>query len=79
MSKRKIKRSLSFLELLAQPTVKISQLILYFKTCEIHVLRSSRGRDKILGIVQYLSYLYKNSLIDYLQKIASENDQLCLI
>ncbi|CAG9331290.1 unnamed protein product [Blepharisma stoltei] len=66
MKRTKVKRSSSFLELMAQPTVKGSQLILYFSTCVSHVLRSSRGRDKILGVVQHLSDLYKNCMIDYL-------------
>lgn len=66
MIERRIKRSPSFLERVAQPTVKGSQLILYFSTCVSHVLRSSRGRDKILGVVQHVSDLYKQSMLDYL-------------
>jgi hypothetical protein len=59
-------RSPSFFASLAGPTLKGPQLILYISSCVTQILRSSRGRYKLFGVVQYLAALYKDCMLDYL-------------
>jgi Peroxisomal biogenesis factor 11 (PEX11) len=62
-----MKKSPSFIYRVANPTLKGSQLILYASSCITQILKSSRGRYKIFGIIQYLAGLYKDCMLDYLQ------------
>lgn len=61
-----MKKSPSFFSSLTSPTLKGSQLILYISSSITQILKSSRGRYKIFGIIQYLAALYKDCKIDYL-------------
>lgn len=61
-----MKKSPSFFSSLTSPTLKGSQLILYVSSSITQILKSSRGRYKIFGIIQYLAALYKDCKIDYL-------------
>ena len=61
-----MKKSPSFFSSLTSPTLKGSQLILYISSTITQILKSSRGRYKIFGIIQYLAALYKDCKIDYL-------------
>ncbi|CAG9334080.1 unnamed protein product [Blepharisma stoltei] len=61
--------SISILEKLSHPTLKGSYLILFISSNVSHLLRSTRGRDKLLGVVQYLADLYKQCMLDYLSSL----------
>lgn len=61
-----MKKSPSFFSSLTSPTLKGSQLILYLSSAITQILKSSRGRYKIFGIMQYLAALYKDCKLDYL-------------
>lgn len=66
MSLKRVTSSSSFLSSLASPTFKGSQLLLYFFSSVAHILRMSHGRDKVFGLLQNLSELYKQCMIEYL-------------
>lgn len=61
-----MKRSPSFFDKLKNPTKQGSYLILFVSSNASLLLRSTRGRDKLLGVVQYIADLYKQCMIDYL-------------
>ena len=61
-----MKKSPSFFSSLTSPTLKGSQLILDLSSTVTQILKSSRGRYKIFGIIQYLAALYKDCKLDYL-------------
>lgn len=69
MSLRRVTSSSSFLSSLASPTFKGSQLLLYFSNSVAHILRMSHGRDKVFGLLQNLSELYKQCMIEYLANL----------
>ena len=66
IGERRIMKSPSFLERMAEPTKKGSELVMFVCTSVSYVLRSSVGRDKLLGCAQYSSDLYKACMLDYL-------------
>ena len=59
-------RSSSLFANIAAPTLKTSQLLVYFSTSVSHILKQSHGRDKILGLIQNISDLYKQCMLEYL-------------
>lgn len=61
------KSSSTFFSNLASPTLKGSQLLLYFSASVSHILRQSTGRDKVFGLFQAIADLYKNCMLDYLR------------
>jgi hypothetical protein len=68
MSLRRVASSSSFLSSLASPTIKGSQLFLYFSASVAHILRISHGRDKIFRLIQSISELYKQCMLEYLEE-----------
>ena len=58
--------SSTFFSSIAGPTLKGSQLLFYFTSSVSHILKLSTGRDKILGLIQNISDLYKQCMIEYL-------------
>lgn len=56
-------RPSSFFEL---STLKSKQAIRFLSKSTSQILKSSTGRDKILGFIQYSAELYKESMMDYL-------------
>ena len=60
------RRSSSFFANIAAPTLKTSQLLVYFSTSVSHILKQSHGRDKILGLIQNVADLYKQCMLEYL-------------
>ena len=67
MSLRRVASSSSILSSLASPTIKGSQLLLYFSASVSHILRISHGRDKIFRLIQSIAELYKQCMIEYLE------------
>ncbi|CAG9319049.1 unnamed protein product [Blepharisma stoltei] len=68
MSTSGIKRSPSFFDHLTSPTVTGSKLLLESSICFSHILSSSHGRDKILGVIQYSADLYKQCMLEFLSE-----------
>lgn len=48
------------------PQVNIKTALRYINSCIIQLLRSSRGRYKLFGIIQCAAALYKDCMLDYL-------------
>lgn len=48
------------------PHVSLKPSLRYLNSCTMQILRSSRGRYKVFGIIQCLSALYKHCMLDYL-------------
>jgi Peroxisomal biogenesis factor 11 (PEX11) len=59
-------KSRSFIDGLATPTVKGSQIILFVLNNIGKLLTVSKGRDKILGLVQHICDLYKQCMLEYI-------------
>jgi hypothetical protein len=66
MRLEKNSRSSSFFSEIAGPTLKTSQLLLYFSASVSHILKLSNGRDKALGLIQNMADLYKHCMLEYL-------------
>lgn len=58
-------RSISFLNEFAFETRKGSQVLIYMFKCIGNILIMSKGRDKILGLIQQYCDLYKLCMIEY--------------
>lgn len=58
-------RSTSFFNEFACETRKGSQILIYMFKCTGDILTMSKGRDKILGLIQQICDLYKLCMIEY--------------